>query len=240
MEHILRLCIFQNCTKTSLIIFLLQIPLNISLFLFNYIFISLPPSLPHLPAPEFKQFPEDARALVGEGVLFQVKVTGSPPPKLVWYHDGEEVVPDYSREIMKDGSLTMPSVEVKHTGTYKVVAENVAGKKEGEVKLYVEDDEGKTKPKQGNNKPPLKTKDIPVTKFGRHVVQNHSKNNKAFKDEYDVRVFVSVLVQAYVRPVLLHISSVQDLYDGTAKSIAFATTPKNKLKNRFANICVCK
>ena len=34
--------------------------------------------------------------------------------------------------------------------------------------------------------------------------------------------------------------SVQDLYDGTAKSIAFATTPKNKLKNRFTNICVCK
>ena len=118
---------------------------------------------------------------MGEGVLFQVKVTGSPPPKLVWYHNGEEVVPDYSREIMKDGSLTMPSVEVRHTGTYKVVAENVAGKKEGEVKLYVEYDEGMTKPKQGKGKPPMKTKDIPVTMFGRHVEQNHSKNNRAFK-----------------------------------------------------------
>ena len=178
--------------KTSLIIFLLQIPLNISLFQFNNIFISLPPFLPHLPASEFKQFPEYARALVGEGVLFQVKMTGSPHPKLVWYHNGEEVVPDYSSEIMNDGSLTMPSVEVKHTGTYKVVAENETGKKEGEVKLYVEDDEGMTKPKQGKGKPLLKTKDIPVAMFGRHVKQTHTNNNKDFKDEYEV--FVSVLV----------------------------------------------
>ena len=66
----------------------------------------------------------------------------------MWHHNGEEVVPDYSREIMKDSSLTMPSVEVRHTGIYKVVAENVAGK-EGEVKMYVEDEEGMTKPRQG-------------------------------------------------------------------------------------------
>ena len=49
----------------------------------------------------------------------------------------------------------MPSVEFRHTGTYKVVAEYVAAKKEGEVKLYVENEEGMTKPKQGKNKPPL-------------------------------------------------------------------------------------
>ena len=130
--------------------------------------------------------------LVGEGVLLQVKVTGFPPSKLVWYHNGDEVVPDYSREIMKDGNLTIPSVEVRHTGTYKVVAENEAGKKEGVVKLYVEDDEEMTKPKQGKGKHLLKTKNIPVAMFGRHVKQNHTKNNKAFKDEY--KVFVSVLV----------------------------------------------
>ena len=54
--------------------------------------------------------------MVGERVLFQVKVTGFLRPKLARYHNGEEVVSDYSREIMKDGSLTMPSVEVRHTG----------------------------------------------------------------------------------------------------------------------------
>ena len=143
--------------------------------------------------------------LVGDATLFQVKVTGSAPPKLMWYHNGEGIVPDYSREIMKDGSLTMPSVEVRHTGTYKVVTEYVAGKKEGEVKLYVENEEEVLKPKQGKNKPSLKTKDIPVTKFGRHVVQNHTKNNKAFKDEYDVRVFVSVLCEFALTLLLFHV-----------------------------------
>ena len=59
---------------------------------------------------------------------------------------------------MKDGSLTMPPIEVRHTGNYKVVAKNVAGKKEGEVKMYMEDEEGMTKPKQGKGKPPLKSR----------------------------------------------------------------------------------
>ena len=115
--------------------------------------------------------------MVGERALFQVKMTGFPRPKLVWYHNGEKMVPDYSREIMKDRSLTMPSVEVRQTGTYKAFAENEVGKKEGAVQLYVEDDEGMTKPKQGKGKPLLKTKDIPVAMFGRHVKQNHTNNN---------------------------------------------------------------
>ena len=56
----------------------------------------------------------------------------------------------------------------------------------------MKDDEEMTKPKQGKGKPLLKTKDIPVAMFVAHVKQNHTNNNKAFKDEYEV--FVSVLV----------------------------------------------
>ena len=96
----------------------------------------------------------------------------------MWYHNGEEIVPDYSREILKDGSLTMPSIVVRHTGTYKVVAEHEAGKKEGEVKLYVEDEEGLTKPKQGKGKPPLKSR--------LKVKSNNYSNTYKFKCiEYD-------------------------------------------------------
>ena len=43
---------------------------------------------------------------------------------------------------------------------------------------------------------------IPVAVFGDHVEQRHARNNKPFKDEYDIRM--------------------------------------TELKNRFANICVCK
>ena len=32
----------------------------------------------------------------------------------------------------------------------------------------------------------------------------------------------------------------QSLYDGKDQSITIATSADNRLKNRFANICVCK
>ena len=54
----------------------------------------------------------------------------------------------------------------------------------------MEDEERMTKPKQVKGKPPLKPKGILVAMFGRHVEQNHTKNNKAFKDEYEVFVYV--------------------------------------------------
>ena len=74
----------------------------------------------------------------GEGVLFQVKVMGTPTPKLTWYQNGEVVTADYSTELAKDGTLTLPSVENRHSGTYKLVAQNPAGKAEKEVRLFVQ------------------------------------------------------------------------------------------------------
>ena len=98
-------------------------------------------------------------------------MTDSLRPKLVWYQNGEEVVPDYCREIMKDGSLNYNAICQGQTHWhFKVVAENVAGK-EGEVKLYMEDEKRMTKPKQGKDKSQLKTKDTPVATFGRYVEQ---------------------------------------------------------------------
>ena len=123
----------------------------------------------------------------GEGVVFKVEVTGVPHPKLTWYHDGVEVVPDYSRELGKDGTLTMPSAETKHSGVYQLVAKSRAGSAEREVKLQV-DMEGvdESTPEE----PPYETiplsGPVPVTAFGSHVEQRHSKNNKPFRDEYEV------------------------------------------------------
>ena len=143
--------------------------------------ISLSPSAPHI-----MEFPEDARVEKGEGVVFRVKVTGVPHPKLTWYHNGEEVVADYSRELSQDGSLTMPSAETKHSGVYQLVARNRAGTMKREVKLQV-DQEGV---KAATDEPPYVTMPltgpIPVATFGAHVEQKHSKNDKLFKEEYEV------------------------------------------------------
>ena len=69
-------------------------------------------------------FPDDKQVLEGEEVVFRVKVTGVPVPELTWYHNGEEVIADYSNDLADDGSLTMPSAEIKHSGVYQLVAVN--------------------------------------------------------------------------------------------------------------------
>ena len=127
----------------------------------------------------------------GEWVLFQVKVTGSPQPKLTWYHNGEEVMADYSRELAEHGSLTLPSAEVKHSGTYRLVAQNPAGRREREVRLLVEAEGTQLKP--GTTKPAMRLSGVPVAMFGSHVERNHSRNNRVFRDEYEVMWYVVIL-----------------------------------------------
>ena len=132
-------------------------------------------------APVIVQFPEDTYVQEGEGVLFKVEVTGVPQPKLTWYHNGAEVEADYSKELAEDGSLTMASAEMKHTGVYKLVVSNPTGRAEREARLVVQE-EGKTS--GGSERMALDP--VPVSKLGNHVEKNHSKNNKGFDDEFKV------------------------------------------------------
>ena len=134
------------------------------------------------PAPLILKFPEETHAEEGEAVLFQVKVSGTPQPTLTWYHNGDEVEVDYSRELAEDGSLTLPSVEARHTGTYKMVAQNSAGRKEKEVKLIVLSENAQ--PKKNSSAVTLKA--VPVSMFGDRVEQNHARGNRGFRDEYEV------------------------------------------------------
>ena len=130
------------------------------------------------------RFPRDTRVQEGEGVLFQVEVTGAPQPELTWYHNGEEVVSDYSKELAEDGSLTMPSAETKHSGVYQLVALNPAGRVEREVKLVVDSENEVVS--SSTPKPSLSQARVPVSQLANHVEKNHSGNNRGFKDEYQV------------------------------------------------------
>ena len=76
--------------------------------------------------------------LEGEGLSFAIQVAGVPTPSTVWYQDGKELVSDYSLEITRGGSLTIPSVEPKHSGSYKLVVKNQAGIIERTVKVGYE------------------------------------------------------------------------------------------------------
>ena len=118
--------------------------------------------------------------------MFQVEVSGVPQPKLTWYHDGVEVVADYSTELSEDGSLTIPSAETKHSGVYQLVAVNPEGRVEREVKLSVDSEGAEVEHDPSYETVPAVTGPVPVQLFGNHVEQRHSKNNKPFKDEYEV------------------------------------------------------
>ena len=76
--------------------------------------------------------------LEGEGLFFAIQVAGIPTPSAVWYQDGKELVSDYSLEIAGGGSLSIPSVEPGHSGSYKLVVTNQAGSMERTVKVGCE------------------------------------------------------------------------------------------------------
>ena len=123
-------------------------------------------------------------------MFFKVVVSGKPEPTLTWYHNEKELTPNYSQEIERDGSLSIPSTELKHGGIYRLVARNSAGSTEQEVKLSVV--------MEGENTPEVEHKSmdfipIPVKDFGKYVAKNHDKNNQGFKEQFQVG---SVLMKA--------------------------------------------
>ena len=116
-------------------------------------------------------------------MFFKVVVSGKPEPTLIWYHNVEEITPNYSQEIERDGSLSIPNTELKHGGTYRLVARNSLGSAEQEVKLSVV--------MEGENTPEVEHRSmnfipISVKDFGKYVAKNHGNNNQGFKEQFQV------------------------------------------------------
>ena len=129
--------------------------------------------------PIITLFPGDKHVLEGEEVVFSVKVTGMP--ELTWYHNGEEVIMDYFKELAEDGSLTMSSVDTKCSGVYRLAAVNKAGRVEKEVSLFVTE-VSQQSPHEHQKKLP-----IPIETFDGYVSNCHANNNREFVDQYKVR-----------------------------------------------------
>ncbi len=79
--------------------------------------------------------------LKAEGILsLFANIEGVPTPKVSWFQNGEPVTPTNGTSIdSKDActSLTVKGTSAKNSGTYKLVAENVAGKDEKEFEVTV-------------------------------------------------------------------------------------------------------
>ena len=130
------------------------------------------------------KFPSDVTTTEGEGVYFKIKVSGEPQPTVTWYHDGEPVRTDYAREIEADGSLAIPSTELKHSGVYKTVVANHHGSEEREVKLMV-DKERASSVADGVGDI-ISTSPIPILEFGKYVAKLHADSNQPFMELYQV------------------------------------------------------
>ena len=144
----------------------------------------------HFTEPQIAKFPTDTTVIEGEGVYFRIKVSGEPQPTVTWYHDGEPVRADYAREIESDGSLTIPSTELKHSGVYKAVAANSHGSEEREIKLMVNEEGGaSTAVAVGDI---VSSRPIPIPEFGEYVANLHANSNQPFKDLYEVGTTSSI------------------------------------------------
>ena len=139
--------------------------------------------------PRILQFPANiVRVVEGERVEFTVKVTGSPEPKLTWYHEGEEVMTNYSTDVGLDGCLSIPCTESSHTGLYQLVAVNPAGRAERKVTLFVRKEEQPTQETTENNQVLLSP--VPVLDFEEYVASGHANDNAIFQEQFNVREII--------------------------------------------------
>ena len=91
---------------------------------------------------------------------------------------------DYSMEIQQDGSLSITSSELKHSGVYRLSAKNSKGSAKREVRLTVtqeEEEPAAVKPKER-----VEIQPVPVSEFGEYVAKNHAHLDEIFKLQYNV------------------------------------------------------
>ena len=109
-------------------------------------------------------------------------VSGKPNPSITWFFDGDKLTSDYAIEIQGDGSISIPTVELKHGGIYKMEAKNAAGSAVKQVQLTVTLDVPEVERKVMEFHP------IPMAEFGDYVAVNHKHQNQGFRDEFQVTI----------------------------------------------------
>ncbi|XP_004634770.1 titin isoform X12 [Octodon degus] len=106
--------------------------------------------LERLYKPVFVLKPASFKCLEGQTARFDLKVVGRPMPETFWFHDGQQIVNDYTHKVVvkEDGtqSLIIVPATPSDSGEWTVVAQNRAGKSSISVTLTVEAAEHQIKP----------------------------------------------------------------------------------------------
>ncbi|XP_032711907.1 titin isoform X2 [Lontra canadensis] len=106
--------------------------------------------LERLYKPVFVLKPASFKCLEGQTARFDLKVVGRPMPETFWFHDGQQIVNDYTHKVVikEDGtqSLIIVPAMPSDSGEWTVIAQNRAGKSSISVILTVEAVEHQVKP----------------------------------------------------------------------------------------------
>ncbi|KAJ0005748.1 hypothetical protein NQD34_015642 [Periophthalmus magnuspinnatus] len=106
--------------------------------------------LERLYKPVFVMKPTSIKCSEGQTARFDLKVVGRPMPETYWFHNGQQVVNDYTHKIVikEDGiqSLIIVPAMPKDSGEWTVVAQNRAGRTTVSVNLTVEARESLARP----------------------------------------------------------------------------------------------
>ncbi|XP_070364608.1 titin isoform X3 [Equus asinus] len=106
--------------------------------------------LERLYKPVFVLKPASFKCLEGQTARFDLKVVGRPMPETFWFHDGQQIVNDYTHKVVikEDGtqSLIIVPAAPSDSGEWTVVAQNRAGRSSISVMLTVEAVEHQVKP----------------------------------------------------------------------------------------------
>ncbi|MCJ8732911.1 hypothetical protein PDJAM_G00216350 [Pangasius djambal] len=106
--------------------------------------------LERLYKPVFVTKPSSFKCSEGQTARFDLKVVGRPMPETYWFHNGQQVVNDYTHKIVvkEDGtqSLIVVPAMPHDSGEWTVVAQNRAGKTSVSMTLTVEAKENLVRP----------------------------------------------------------------------------------------------
>lgn len=121
-------------------------------------------------------------------MILYVMVSGNPPPLLTWYHNGESTNTNPTIEVSGDGTLSIPSMEERHVGTYRLVVSNSYGSCFEEMELSIEDEDTFTLRRAESIASMIDNSPVPVSSFEEYVALHHRKNNEAFHFQFLVRI----------------------------------------------------
>uniref|UniRef100_A0A493TUK4 Ig-like domain-containing protein n=1 Tax=Anas platyrhynchos platyrhynchos TaxID=8840 RepID=A0A493TUK4_ANAPP len=106
--------------------------------------------LERLYKPVFVLKPTSFKCSQGQTARFDLKVVGRPMPETYWFHNGQQVVNDYTHKIVikEDGtqSLIIVPAMPEDSGEWAVIAQNRAGKASVSMTLTVEAKEDLVRP----------------------------------------------------------------------------------------------